>query len=280
MFSVLYGLSAALSWGAADFTGGVLSRKLSAARATLYVEIFSLLPVLLACLVFPQAAMSWSDWLWCSTGGAIGSLGLVILFRAFASGHMSVAAPVSALTAASLPVLVGAFKDGAPPVSTLLGFLLALAAIWLVSRGEAHQKPAHLHLRDLLLPLVSGLGFGCYFIFMNQGSQNSLLMPMVASRVGGTLVMLAVVVLWRRETILPPRPFWGLIGLNAILDSSGSLFYILAGQAGRMDVAAVLGSLYSGATVLFAWLILKEKIIRSQAFGILLAMAAIVLMTL
>ncbi len=279
MFSILYGLSAAAAWGAADFTGGVISRKLTPAKATFFVEIFSLLPVLLVCFLFPQPMLDWSGWLWCGAAGAIGSLGLLLLFRAFADGQMSVAAPVSALMAACLPVLVGSFKDGLPSAATFAGFGLALAAIWLVSRSDAHQKPAHLHLRDLLLPLIAGIGFGCYFIFMNQGSQTSLFWPMVASRTGGTLVLL-LVLFRQRQSMRPPRSMWGLLILNGLLDSGGSFFYILAGQSGRMDVAAVLGSLYSGVTVLLAWLLLREKINRVQVFGILSAMLAIILLTI
>ena len=278
MFTILYGISAALAWGASDFTGGVISRRLSPVRATLFMEAFSLFPVLLAAILIPQPLLNWSDWIWCAAGGAIGSLGLLLLFRAFAAGQMSVAAPVSALMAACLPVLVGSFREGLPSLATAFGFILALVAIWLVSRSDAHQKPAHLHLQDLFLPLVSGIGFGCYFIFMNQGSQESLIWPMVASRLGGTLVLL-MVILQQREPLIPPRPVWGIVSLNALLDSGGSFFYILAGRFGRMDVAAVLGSLYSGVTVLLAWLILREKINRVQLVGVLCAMLAIVLMT-
>jgi drug/metabolite transporter (DMT)-like permease len=55
---------------------------------------------------------------------------------------------------------------------------------------------------------------------------------------------------------------------------------VLSAQAGRMDVAAVLGALYPASTVLLAWIFLKEKISPIQTLGIALAFVAIVLFTI
>jgi drug/metabolite transporter (DMT)-like permease len=128
------------------------------------------------------------------------------------------------------------------------------------------------------LPLFSGFCFGLYFIIMHQASDETILWPMIASRSGGMLALL-VFVFVRRESWQVTRSAWSLIAMNAVLDVGGNAFYILAGQAGRLDVAAVLGSLYPGATVILAGLILKERINLLQKLGILAALVAIVLMT-
>jgi len=69
------------------------------------------------------------------------------------------------------------------------------------------------------------------------------------------------------------------MALTALLDVCGNSAYIIAGQIGRMDVAAVLSSLFPGTTVFLAWLILKESISRLQLAGIMVVLAAIALLT-
>ena len=208
-------------------------------------------------------------------------MGLLILYYSLAQGQMSIAAPVSALFAAVLPVIVGALTQGLPDVLQLSGFGLALSAVWLISQGSQTEGFRIQHLADLRLPILAGVGFGCYFIFIHYATQgtDSVLWPMLVSRLAGTL-LLFMVVLARREPLAVPRSAWAVVFFNATLDVGGNLFYILASRIGRLDTAAVLSSLYPGATVLLAWILLKERIAYKQWIGIAAALAAIVLFTL
>src|SRR5512139_1544827 len=105
MLSSLYGLLSALSWGAGDFTGGLASRRAGAYRAAFYGESAGIIFLLAMLALFREPVPGWEVWAWSVTAGAIGSVGLVGLFRALAEGRMSIAAPVSALMAAVLPVI-------------------------------------------------------------------------------------------------------------------------------------------------------------------------------
>jgi drug/metabolite transporter (DMT)-like permease len=277
--SILYGFLSALSWGAGDFTGGIVSRRAGVYRAAFYGEGAGLL-FLIAMLAFVREPLpGWPDLGWSALAGAIGSVGLLMLFRSLAEGQMSIAAPISALMAAVLPVLAGALTEGLPGLTKYLGFALALAAIWLISRGDDHQKKLHLHLADLRLPLLSGVCFGVYFILIHQGSRTATVWPMLAARSAGTVVLFFFAAA-KCQLSWPERCTAPLVFLNALGDIGGNTFYILAGQAGRLDVAAVLGSLYPGTTVLLAGIFLNERLNRSQWAGILAALGAIVLMTI
>jgi drug/metabolite transporter (DMT)-like permease len=202
-----------------------------------------------------------------------------MLFRALAEGRMSVAAPVSALMAAVLPVILSSLIEGLPGPTKYVGFFLALAAIWLISQSDDRPKDLRLHLADLRLPLLSGVCFGIYFILMHQGSRTATVWPMTAGRLAGSLVLF-IFAAARRQLSLPNGRIAPLVLLNAAGDIAGNTFYILSGQSGRMDVAAVLGSLYPGTTVLLAWLLLHERLNRLQWLGIAAALGAIVLMAI
>src|SRR3990170_387102 len=162
MLSILYGLISALGWGAADFTGGLASRRTSTYRVLFLAEIAGLVPLLILTLAIGERLPPLPAWLWSATASGLGTFGLLILYRALAEGQMTVAAPVSALLAAAVPVLVGSLTQGLPDTLTFLGFGLALGSIWTISQNGEKTDPStgsgqrwRLNLRDLRLPLLA-----------------------------------------------------------------------------------------------------------------------------
>lgn len=281
MLSILLGLTAALGWGAGDFTGGFASRKTGAYRAVFYSEAIGLVLLFFVVGISGEFVPITKVWLLSTIAGAIGTFGLILLYRAMTTGLMSVAAPVSALLAAILPVLAGVFKEGFPKTLTIFGFGFALFAIWMISQSKGGVTDILAHLSDLKLPLLAGIGFGSYFILMHEAtSTGATVWPMVASRIGGTLLISVYMFITRVSWKVEDTSAWPMLTLNGILDVSGNVFFILAGQAGRLDVSAVLSSLFPGATVILAWIFLQERLSQHQWIGIVSALVAIVLMTI
>jgi drug/metabolite transporter (DMT)-like permease len=213
---------------------------------------------------------------WSGLASLLGLGGLIFLYRALASGQMTIAAPVSAVFAALIPVVFAFFTEGIPSTTTLAGFALAFTAVWLISRTDAAN--IRFSFSDLRLPLISGLFFGLYFIAIHQATLNAFFWPLVSAR-GTGLITIGSFALLTRQPVMPPRDLWGPVILNGILDIGGNGFYVLAARTGRLDVAAVLGALYPASTVLLAWMFLKERISWIQMIGILFAVAAIILFT-
>lgn len=281
MLSIFYGILSALTWGAGDFSGGLASRKMGAYRAVFWGDLLGLLIILPVALASHDPIPSRMVFINASIGGILGSIGLLILYYSLSIGRMSIAAPVSALFAAVLPVIVGLFTQGFPTLNQFIGFGFALAAVWLISQGSSTEKFQLKHLSDVRLPILAGVGFGCYFIFVHYASKESasVIWTMVASRMAGTLLLL-IVVLVRRDSFQVPRDAWLVVFLNATLDLGGNLFFILASQTGRLDISAVLSSLFPGSTVMLASVFLKEHISARQWLGITMAFIAIVLFTI
>lgn len=275
MLPIILGLSAAITWGAADFNGGIASKRSNPYGVVAVAHTISLGVLLILALITGEAIPPWQDWLWAGLAGLCGGVGLMILYRALAQGRMSVAAPVSGLLAAALPVTVGIFSEGNPGAWILLGFALALAAVWLISGGGKLS----LHSTDLGQPVIAGLVFGGFLIFINRASGTSLLWPLIAVRIVSVTSLLGYATATRQPWI-PKRESLVPLILSSLLDTLGNAAYALSARTGRLDVAAVLSSLYPGATVLLAWVFLKERISRIQAIGVLLALGAIILLTL
>lgn len=274
---VLYGLASALTWGAADFGGGIASKKSSPYAVVVWGDLIGMTAVGVLAVALGDPLPSLLSVGFIVRASFCGAIGIIILYRALADGKMSIAAPVSALMAAVIPVAVGVVMDGWPKLLTMGGVLLALVSIWLVARTE-HEGQMRIHWADVRLPLFAGVLFGLFFIFMHKGANESVLWPAVFLRISSA-ILLTVIALFGRNSLRVVRDHWGLVAFIGIFDVAGNVFYILAAQTGRMDIAAVLGSLYPGMTVALAWLILKEKISASQLAGIALALTAIVMIS-
>jgi drug/metabolite transporter (DMT)-like permease len=279
---VIFGLLSAASWGAGDFCGGLATRRTGAYAVVIGSQFVGAALLLGLALGLGEPMPPAPAWLWGGLAGAAGALGLSALYRALANGRMGVAAPLSAVFAAALPVITAALIEGLPGGLTLTGFVCALAGVWLLSRPEGTSAPPF-QLRDLGLPLLAGAGFGLFFVLIDQAGAAaggaSTFWPLVASR-GASLGLMVTLAAAARQAILPARQAWPLAALSGLLDAGGNACFALAAQAGRLDVAAVLSSLYPASTVILAGLILKERFTRLQVAGVMAALGAVVLIAM
>ena len=195
LLSVFLALGAAFIWGIGDFAGGLGSRRASVYRFVWSAELLgavALLPV--AWLAGEPLPPFWAL-AYGVAAGVLGTFGILILFRALAQGQMSIAAPVSALLTALIPVLVGTWMDGFPGWLKIAGFGLALVAIWLISM-DGDSAGVQAHLSRVALPLISGAAFGFYFVALHSAGQEGTFWPLAAAR--WTAVILLTVYLLAR----------------------------------------------------------------------------------
>jgi drug/metabolite transporter (DMT)-like permease len=273
--AALFALTAAAAWGSGDFTGGLVARRVGPFYTMLISYSAGLLVLVILALARLEQLSTLADLMWGALAGISGMVGFAFLLRGFATGRMGIVAPVSAVLATTIPVIFAAFTEGLPHLLQLLGFGLGLVSIWLLSRPEKlGGRPAVLG-----MALLAGLGFGGLFTMLDQISKSAVFWPLVAGRLACCALML-VFALCTRRPVIPPRAPLGLLGLAGTVDVGGNLFFLLAVQSGRLDVAAVLGSFYPAVTAILAWLITREHMARIQVFGVALAVLAIILITI
>jgi drug/metabolite transporter (DMT)-like permease len=273
--AVGFGLLSALIWGAGDFCGGLATRRARPFSVVLVAEVSGAILLLLAALAWRQPLPGPVDLGWSAAAGVSGAIGLLGLYTALSSGHMGIVAPISAVIAAIVPIIASALLEGLPDSTQVAGFAIALAAVWLLSSGGEQSTSA----RELHLALLAGLGFGFYFVLIDRADPRSGFWNLTFARSFASVLLLALM-LTIRHPLLPARAVLPLNVLNGTLDAGGNLFFVLAAQAGRLDVASVLASLYPGTTVMLAWLVLGERLSRPQAVGVAAALLAIILIVL
>ena len=264
-----------LCWGSADFIGGIAAKSTDSFLVAALAHASGFVVMTSVALVAHAAFPSTGPMLWALAAGASGGVALAIFYRALASGHMGLNAPVAALLAAAIPVAFAFTVEGVPHPLQMAGFVLAAMGIWFIS------KPDHIagQPKGLGLAVIAGLGFAGFFLCINQTGDSSALWSAALSRcLAFLLVSLILAVKWRRGGVATRFAWLGL--LAGVLDVSGTAFFVRADQTGRLDASVVLCSLYPVITVLLAVCFLKERFTRVKLAGIAAAVAAVPLIAL
>ena len=267
---VALGLAAALTWGTADFAGGLATRRLDAFATVFLSQIVGGILAASIAVVTGERFPATSDILWAVAAGAIGATGLAAFYRGLATGRIGVVAPVAGVLAAAIPVAVGSVLEGAPGPLKLAGFGAGFAAVALVSTSSGEGR------HGIDLAVVAGIGFGLFYVLIDRVTEGFVFWPLFWARLASVLLTLTIVTA-RRTSVRPSVQAARLVVIAGCLDLGGNALFVAASQLGRLDVASVLSSLYPVATVGLAALVLKERIRPIQAIGIGLAGLATVL---
>ncbi|MDQ4104621.1 MAG: EamA/RhaT family transporter [Actinomycetota bacterium] len=266
--AALFALSAAVSFGVADFAGGLAARRTSALTVTLLVQLAGS-AVLLPALALLPGHLSTAAAVSGAIAGLAGSFGLLLYLRGLAVGPMGVVAPLSALIGAGLPFGVGVLTGERPPPVTLGGVVAALLAVALAT---ANTRRGGAPATGLLLGLGSGVGFGLFYVALGTTPPGSGLWPLLAAR-GASLVLFGGLVLSAARARSRPAGL-GLIALSGALDMIANILFLLAVRSGALGVSAVLVSLYPVVVVVLARFVLGERLNAVQLASVTLAVAA------
>jgi drug/metabolite transporter (DMT)-like permease len=269
-----FSLLAAAAWGGGDFSGGLAAKRASVFRVVAVAHAAGLTLMLAMALLTREPIPPVNSLLWGAFAGFIGAFGIAALYRALAVGRMGVVAPVAAVVTGVLPVLIGAYTEGMPDRWQLAGFALALVSIWLVA-GNSNSRNGR---SGVGLAALAGVMFGLFLIAGKQAGHSGIFWPLVSARAVSTCLMLVLVACTPRDTRPLRTALWPML-LSGLLDSAGNALFIAATRHGRLDVAAVLSSLYPASTVVLAHWLLKERIGRMQAVGIVCALASVALIS-
>jgi uncharacterized membrane protein len=276
----LLALLAAVFYGAADFLGGITTRRATMIGAVLVTQGAGLGVLLLVTPLLPDADLTRTDVIFGALGGITGSVGVGLLYLALAIGPMSVVAPVTAVCAAIVPLGVGLVLGERPHPWAALGVLLALIAVALLSQTETagderHAAPSRLG-QGIRVALASGIAVGLFFVAVAQTTADAVMWPLAISRVVSLTMFLALAVATGRPAGVPRAAVTPALACGA-LDMLANALYLVAVRQGQLGLVATLASLYPASTVLLARIVLGERLGAWQQLGVAGAVGAIVL---
>jgi drug/metabolite transporter (DMT)-like permease len=284
------GLAASVFWGASDFLGGLATRKAHVVMVVAMAHSLSLGLLLLIALAVHSPLPPERFALLGLCAGAFGGVALILYYQALSLGEMGLTTALTGLLTALVPVAYSFLTQGRPKSTQIAGFALAGGAIALIAYAPAGRpRPLALGLASL-----SGLGFGVFLVVLKVGSTHGLIWQLIFSRMASATLAVGIVVWvlvrsalqgstgqgasWRKQA--SANRFLWVAGSAGVLEATGSLLYMRSASEGRLDVAAVLASLYPVVTIVLAAWVLKERTTSSQAFGMALALGAVVLVSL
>jgi len=277
MVAISLALGASLAWGASDFLGGLQSRRIPVATVLLASQALGLILVLPAALAFGGALPGAETAAWAAGAGVAELVGFAALYRGLASGSMSLIAPLSA-TAGVVPLLVGlASGEHLGPVQWA-GVALALAGVALSATETAASGRPRIA-QGCGLALLAALGFGAFFVGMDQAADGGAWWAAVINRCASLAALASVVAATRRRPRVPAGAGRPLLGIG-VLDIAANVLFAAALTQGLAGVVSVLGSLYPVTTVVLAQLVLHERIARWQGLGVGSALAGVALLSL
>lgn len=274
-------LVSALSYGVSDVLGGLASRRISFVRVALIGQISGLCATALILLFLPFSAVRGADLIWGAGSGIGTGLAMAFLFRGLSRGAMSVVVPLSAVGGVALPILVSvAFLGERPPWLTWVGILMAIPALWFVSKGA--NGPGSTSRAAVFDGLAASGGIALQYLCLARADPSSGLWPILSGRAAAILTILLAAVILMRGAHAKDSPTWhpSLVALSigaGVLAATALAAYLYALHTEFVTVAVVLSSLYPVVPVIVGLMFLNERLRRPQILGLGAALTATVL---
>lgn len=280
MTALLASLASAAFYGAADFLGGLASRRAPTIIVVAVAQLSGLIALGLVLPFLPPSTPTHHDWIWGAAAGVTGGIGVALLYRALAIGSMAIVAPITAVCAVTVPVAASIALGERPGIGTMSGIVLAIVAIVLVSRQRLPDgddgAARSVRIRAAGTALVSGVAIGLFFIALAQTTADAGMWPLVAAR-GLSSAMFVALALAAQGTLRMPARVAATVIVGGVLDVLANVLYLVASRYGPLSIVVTLASLYPASTVLLARFVLGERLSSSQAFGVACALGAVML---
>ena len=273
---IFFAFLSSIFWGFGGFFAGQASRRgslLPTLTLDIFIGLFLVVP-----LAFSIAdTFTWRDFLIGGLAGLFGMSGAAFLYAGMKKAAYVTVIPVSGVAGALFPVLWGLVDGDSLSILQIAGILVGLISIALAS-GVSLQtfKGPIAGLRDGIL---AGLGFGGFYIVIENTSNDTEPWGAVASRLFPLLILIFILFLIKDKP-KPSKEAFPFIFGSGLSNACASTCFLLAVNRGLLSVTSLLSALYPAITVVLAHFLIKEKMTRTQVFGVLAAIFSMASITI
>ena len=277
MIGVALALAASLSWGIADFGGGIGARRVKLIWVLVISQAAGLVLVGAFALATQPQVPNGRELAWGVFGGIMGAAGLTSFYRALSIGTMGIVGPITA-TGAVVPVAYGLARGEHPSVLQGVGIVVAVGGVVAASLEPLPEGAGRKLATGVGLSLLAALGFGSSILGLNRVSQAGVVWGTLTLRL--TVVpIVCLVALLVRPSPARLRATLPILVAAGLFDTGANLLYGASARHGLISVVSVLGSLYPVVLVVLARFVLAERIARPQLAGVAVALAGVALIS-
>jgi len=289
--AVLLALGASVSWALANVAVARGTRLVGAVRGLLWAEVaggaLAALVVGVGKVDVPTEAFTTTTALWLAGAGAAALLSYLCMFYALEHGRLPIAVPImSGWAVISTAISVLLLHEPVRPAQ-LGGAALVIVGVLLVSRhaGQAAGAAARAEGAGGRAPLWlwasfgAALGFGVLIPAVARLAPATGRVGSVVAVFGADIVLGLPLALWFRVDLRPPpRAAWLPVALAGLFETAGFVCVALAGARAPLAVVSPLASLASALTVLYAWVVLRDRPHPVALAGAALAAAGVLVL--
>ncbi|MGH3013977.1 MAG: EamA family transporter [Gaiellaceae bacterium] len=280
---ILLGLTAALSWGLADYFAALASRRAGSFRVVLGFHLAAMVLLVAVLLATGEdlADVSGGDLAWLAFVGVLGGLSYLAFYRALAIGPISIVSPiVSAYAAVTVvcAVLIGGERLAAGETAAIV---VVIVGVLLASSDLAQMR--HLErvaVLGIVLALATAVVIGAFVYGVAYFSaEYGWLVPIVLAR-GFSTLFLVLVSLRGGEWRLPDRSprFLATVVLIAFVDTLGYVAFNFGVRHADTSIVATAAAPYAVVPIVAGVAFLHERPGAVQWGGVGLVLGGLVLL--
>jgi uncharacterized membrane protein len=259
----------ATGFGTADFIAKLTTNRIGFLRTALFMQIigsFFVLPFAL------QDITSLAPHPWAVLSGVllgvVNAFATLTLYKGFEVGRLSIVSPIASSCPVVSIILAVLFLGESLTEPRLLGISLAIVGVILVSIQRGRVGTSERVSRGTIYAVIYlGLGGLLFFALKPVSTALGVFLPVLIMRWVSNLVLAVTFLAWKTKTKSPtPGAFW-FVFFVALFDTFANVMYVLGVTVGTVSIVSTMGGMFSAVTVLLAWVVLKEKLLRHQILG-------------